>query len=248
MKIKYCLELFAGSSRFAMAMGRLGYYVIAIDIRFGEDHDLLSSKLRGAIMGWVQAKAIFAILAGFICSSFSKARNMPGGPPPLRNSENVAGFPDLRPGDAKKVAMGNLFLRWCIKLLRACIVTRTVCVLENPFTSWAWSMPEVTSVRRLAAVEFWRTDFCQWGTEWRKATGLLSAYLEYQPCSRVCTGRGICSRTNRPHQILKGQRADGVFWTLIAEPYPKIFCRCLARAVVRSIHAIQARHIARILG
>ena len=55
MKIKYCLELFAGSSRFAMAMGRMGYYVIAIDIRFGEDHDLLSPKLRGAIMGRVQA-------------------------------------------------------------------------------------------------------------------------------------------------------------------------------------------------
>ena len=85
----------------------MGFYVIAVDIRFGVDHDLQSARLRNAILGWVQAKWVVIVLAGFICSSFSTARNMPGGPPPLRDSARVAGFDDLRPSDVVKVRMGN---------------------------------------------------------------------------------------------------------------------------------------------
>ena len=173
---------------------------------------------------------------------------MLGGGAPLRDSANVSGFDDLRPRDAEKVRIDNLFLRWCCKLLRACLATKTVCVLENPFTSWAWQMVEAQALRRLPAVSFWRTDFCQWGTPWRKATGLMSVHLDYQPASRVCCGKpGICSRTGTSHQVLKGQRADGVFWTLIAEPYPKIWCTCLARCMARSIQRIQCAHVDAVL-
>ena len=82
---------------------------------------MVGSELRATILGWFLAKVILIFLAGFICSSFSKARNMPGGPPPLRDLHNVAGYPDLRAGDAETVCIGNLFALWCVKFMRFCV-------------------------------------------------------------------------------------------------------------------------------
>ena len=172
---------------------------------------------------------------------------MPGGPPPLRDIQNITGYSDLRPADAVKVHNGNTFLRFCCRLIRACIATKTVGLLENPHTSWAWKMPEMLSLMKLPLVAFSRTDFCQWGTPWRKATGIISVFVDFQPFCRVCTGRGQCSRTSLPHQILKGQREDGVFWTLVAEPYPEIFCRCMARCCARAVTQLQSRPMEKIL-
>ena len=95
LRLQFCLELFTGYARFACALGKRGYYCIATDIRWGDDHNLVDSKLRATILGWVLAKVILIVLAGFICLSFSKPRNMPGGPPPLRDSQSVAGCPDF---------------------------------------------------------------------------------------------------------------------------------------------------------
>ena len=120
---------------------------------------MVDSKLRATILGWVQAKVILIVLAGFICSSFSKARSMPGGLPPLRDSQNVAGYPDLRPGDAEKARIGNLFARWCLKLMRCCVRTRTTGLLENSYTSWAWQLPEMLELRRARHIDFNPTDF-----------------------------------------------------------------------------------------
>ena len=108
---------------------------------------MVDSKLRATLLGWVQAKVILIVVAGFSCSSFSKARNMPGGPPPLRDSQNVAGHPDLHPGDAEKVRIGNSFARWCVKLIRCGVRTWTVGLLENPYTSWAWQLSEMLELR-----------------------------------------------------------------------------------------------------
>ena len=136
----------------------------------------------------------------------------------------------------------------CCELVSPPKLCVCVCVLENPWTSWAWQMVEALALRRMPTVSFRRTDFCQWGTPWRKATGLMSVHLDYQAASRVCCGKpGICSRTGKAHQVLKGQRADGVFWTLIAEPYPKIWCTCLARCVARSIQRLQCAHVNAVL-
>ena len=49
-----------------------------------------------------------------------------------------------------------------------------------------------------------------------------------------CAGHGICSFTGKPHVQLVGQQ-DGIFMTLIAQPYPSLLCAklsgCLSSAV-----------------
>ena len=41
----FFLEVFSGKSAVSRALGRLGYYVVAIDIVFGQDHDATKLKL-----------------------------------------------------------------------------------------------------------------------------------------------------------------------------------------------------------
>ena len=61
--------------------------------------------------------------------------------------------------------------------------------------------------------------------------------------ARVCRGRKICE----PHTVLKGQSPSGVFWTLIAEPYPELMCRALARCTCTGVQERRAAPLARIL-
>lgn len=80
------------------------------------------------------------------------------------------------------------------------------------------------------------TDFCQFGTAWRKRTGLASwNACDLSPAVRLCCGRNfLCSRTHKPHMILKGRAPSGASWTKIAEPYPVQFARAAWTALDRA--------------
>ena len=56
LKVQFVLELFCGSARWSRAMGRLGFYIVAIDLRYGAKHDITRVELRRHIIGWVQAR------------------------------------------------------------------------------------------------------------------------------------------------------------------------------------------------
>ena len=56
----------------------------------------------------------------------------------------------------------------------------------------------------------------------KKPTTLLYKYID--PCSlgQQCSYHGnLCSFADIPHIQLVGRRADGVFWMLVAQPYPQ---------------------------
>ena len=228
-------------------MGRLGFYVVAIDLRYGAEHDITRVELRRQIIGWVQARWVIATPAGFPCTSFSRARNMPGGPPALRTSDYITGLPELRPADQAKVAMGNLLLRWVVNLARARQAVGTILILENPWTLWAWKMPTMAALIHNKAISFTRTDYCCLGTPWRKTTGFVTASMPMHGFARTCRGQKACDITKKPHTVLKGQSPRGVFWTLIAEPYPELMCRALARLTCNGVQEKRAVPLARIL-
>jgi len=247
LKMRFALELFCGTARWSRAMGRRGYYCIAIDLRFGGEHNLCGRELQRRINGWIQAHWVIAVLAGFPCTSFSRARNMPGGPPALRTSDFLYGLPDLRPADQAKVDMGNSLLKWVISVARACIVNQVVCILENPWTSWAWKLPSMQRLLNDKRMSLTRSDFCCWGTPWRKSTGFATCGMPTNGFCRTCRGRKVCDITGRPHTVLKGTDSNGTFWTLIAEPYPEKLCRALAVGVDHGIHELAAADMAAIL-
>ncbi len=242
LPVRIVVELFAGSCRWSKAAALAGEWVLSVDLRFGDHHDLSKVKLQRCVLGWIQAGWVRYVLAGFPCGSFSKARNIPGGPPALRDAANVAGFSDLRPADADKVHLGNLLLAFVCRLIRACRHARVPGIFENPWTSWAWAMPAMQRCLALPGVRHSRSDFCQWGMPWKKATGLLTLYCDPLRIECKCTGRGLCSRTRLPHIQLKGT-CKGVFLTHLAEPYPRKLCRALVRMCVNAVLTLEAERL-----
>ena len=220
LAISVVVELFAGSGRFSRAASLRGQYVISIDIRWGSDHDLSSAKLQSVLLGWVQCRWVRYLLAGFPCQSLTRARNRPGGPPALRDKNNLFGFAHCTPTDAAKIVRGNDAVSFVCKLLRALRHAETPCVAENPWTSWAWQLPNLQEVMQLPGFRLSRVDFCQYGMPWRKSTGFLTFNCDASIIERRCSGHSICSRSGLRHVVLTGS-CNGIFLTHLAEPYPK---------------------------
>eukprot|EP00974_Lingulodinium_polyedra_P117156 11162107-Lingulodinium_polyedra.AAC.1 len=160
----------------------------------------------------------------------SRARNRPGGPPALRSPEFPTGLPSLRGKNASKVADGNALCKFSVQLLRMCARLGIPCIMENPSTSWLWQQPCVLAACALPGARTISVDFCACGTPWRKRTTLLGFNVDLTSLQCLhCRGRGVCSFSRQPHQQLLGQNNCGQFWTKVAEPYPRMLCRALAK-------------------
>eukprot|EP00959_Pyramimonas_sp_CCMP1952_P119801 2504940-Pyramimonas_sp.AAC.1 len=94
---------------------------------------------------------------------------------------------------------------------------RVPCIIENPLTSMFWILPEVLRLSAHPRVSIHRADLCQVGTRWRKATKFMLCNIPEEGGRSLepfkCSGRGVCSRTGRPHIELSGKAPSGKFWT-----------------------------------
>lgn len=139
------------------------------------------------------------------------------------------------------LAQQNLLARVSLEIIRACLAVRIPVALENPRGSRFWMVPEYISLvaqhgdRCCSFV----TDYCQWGTQWRKATRLTCwgwpAAVEAlgkrcHPCRQRGRGPSLCSRSQMPHQCISGLNPETKQWrTHTAEPYPLPLVEALAK-------------------
>ena len=93
------VEIFSGSGKLAQAVATAGWQVMCWDILKGPDYDLTLPKIQDRLKGWLNQGAIRAFHMGFPCSSWSRARDLPNGPPRLRSQHHIWGLPDLAPHD-----------------------------------------------------------------------------------------------------------------------------------------------------
>jgi hypothetical protein len=103
--------------------------------------------------------------------------------------------------------------------------------LENPSSSRLWLCKPFLKLLKRKPTHFSITEFCMWGTDGRKATGFLSAFVDLSFMNDFrCLGakRGLCKRSGKPHHVLSGTNREGVFWTGAAEPYPPALCSRIA--------------------
>ena len=126
---------------------------------------------------------------------------------------------------------GNKTMRATSKIALSCLCMEVPFVIENPLTSMIWETIEFRHLSRRQATRFWESDFCQWGTPWRKATGFLSGHCNPAGVEQKCRN-GICLKSGHRHQVLAGvDKVSGLFWTHIAEAYPRGLASALARAL-----------------
>lgn len=130
------LEVFSGSGALSKAWRQCrrlaGVPIFELDIANDGSLDLLTRKLQQNVLGWVRAGLVTTVWLGTPCNSWSRAREIPGGPPPLRSGDFPLGLPGLRRADADKVRIGNELARFSAQLFRTCRTLGVPCAIENP--------------------------------------------------------------------------------------------------------------------
>eukprot|EP00438_Fugacium_kawagutii_P025701 Skav229292 [mRNA] locus=scaffold544:93746:94408:+ [translate_table: standard] len=199
----------------------MGFTAYAYDLDWRAQGDILKAKLFDSLMHDIRQQRFSFVHFGMPCESWSRARKWDGGPPPLRDDgPNLYGFTDRSLADLLKILRGNDLLKRTVTLANQCILAGTPWTIENPLTSRAWETEEMHSLFARGA-KAQHVHYCQYNKPWRKAT----TFLGWKVPSfnfRFCSGtHGVCSASGLRHTILQGKNKDGIFRTLIAQPYPK---------------------------
>ena len=130
-------------------------------------------------------------------------------------------MPNLGPADQLRIQLGNITLKVVSRVVRLCNKFGILVCVENPHNSLVWESPPMLALARSVTTVV--TDYCQFGTPWRKRTRVL-VWNSYHtvPHNTRCSGRGgVCSKSRVKHIQLTGPHpTQGVPWTKVAEPYP----------------------------
>ena len=153
------------------------------------------------------------------CSSFSIART-----PPIRTRFHINGVPSIGDKDRGKVREGNSLCFYSCKCLALAIKCGIPCSLEQPRTSLMWIQPRLQKFTGNPLCCSVCTDFCGWGTPWKKSTGIAFWHARPLHLVRKCT-------RDHEHVVLRGHGPNGVPWTRVAQPYPAPLCHSWAQYI-----------------
>ena len=134
------------------------------DWTLGPNYDLRRLENRWKLLGWLRAGLVRGGHLGTPRATFSRARDRPPGPLPLRSDEHVLGLPNLAPRDKQKVYEGNLFMRFSVSVLLLALKLVIPFIMENPVRSRIWLCPGLCKLRRMRHVFFEAFEFCMFGS------------------------------------------------------------------------------------
>ena len=225
------ISLFGGVGNPAKFFTERGGESLVIDFQDSPQNDL------GKRASWNEIDKIldYADVLGIDlpCNTWSRARRAPAWsrvPKPLRaTGEHIFGLPSLSASDKHKVTSTNVMFRRAIRCIHRSLKRGKTGYLENPWTSLVWSTPEIQRLLTDPRVHLYCLHLCQYGSPWKKPTGLLmwnAAPTQFLTCS----GRNKCCRTHRPHLQLSGI-SGGRFLTEQAQVYSPEFSKALMLAV-----------------
>ena len=238
LKGQYIADVFSGDGGVSNAIRALGFSAKEIEILQGPDSDLTLPAVRQKLKQDSKNTNLIAVMFAPPCSSFSPARDRTS---IIRTKQQPWGIDShlLNDKDTFKVSVGNKCFRATFDVIRSLDLHKTPWILENPHASKCWYLPQLITLANRPHVQTVVTDFCQFGTLWRKRTRFLCGNMDSIDLHRLqhtCTGIGICSKTGKQHFQLTGSNSKGVPWTRIAQPYPLKLCRALAHALSAHKH------------
>jgi hypothetical protein len=207
---KRALELFAGSGVWGQQMSKFGWFVEAYDIKYDSSHDILRPGEEERLCQLVADHHFKAILIATECTTFSQAAK-----PPYRTKEHILGLPDLPVHKHQKVLEANSMAVITAHVMQAAQRVGIACFCENPWSSMLWKQPDIGQLL-LGPDNAWsihRVDYCQWGAQWQKKTGIMSNRPYVNELSRLCKCKSahevtlegsLCKKANRYPERLVG--------------------------------------------
>ena len=138
------------------------------------------------------------------------------------------------------------------ELMKLCVSHNVPFYLENPKSSKLWMHPIIRKWVQHKSAHLIEFDYCQFGTEWKKATTILSVgnrnFHTGKSLRCKVTWRdktSICPKTGKPHTTLAGfvdNKEKGQYKTNKACPYPEEFCEYVAPLIANpSVHFREVR-------
>eukprot|EP00435_Cladocopium_sp_Y103_P075451 s29_g58.t1 len=222
--------------------GRLHVFLISVDMCMQRiQGNLATSK---ALQFWVRAVDTGQVCGaggGPPCETFSAARLMEGGPPPLRSEDWPLGFTNLRPRQWTQTIVGSRLVRFMIEILLRLAAAGGFGFCEHPqYPLWSihkrpasiWSFREIRLLRTLECFGVTSIDQCICGSPAKKPTTFLHLRLPKLRDQLLCTGHGgRCPHGGNFHQRMAGRDETGAFRTAQAKVYPPDLNRVLADAM-----------------
>ena len=248
------IELFCGtagvSAQFKLARGK----------SMGIDHHVKRHKLKAAAVqmdlkqSWVQKLTFNEVSSGRVdaihmappCRTSSAARNIPikrklkqkGAPQPrpLRSHQFPDGLPTLKGLNRAKVQSANQLYDFCARLCKECEKHGVLFVVENPENSMMWSTSFFKAL--VKNFRFSVVDNCEYGSEYKKATGFLSNFLPQRLQTR-CSGKHV----HKKWTIDKDANGVWQFSTSKEAEYPTMLAKAIALSFIDRLAEMKPLHL-----
>ena len=138
------------------------------------------------LRGWVSTppRELQLLLLGYLAR-----------PTPCQKNNPTWGFSHavLSAKDVKILNTHNTLTRFALAVITTCVTRSIPVAVENPQASLFWKLPEVEDLvsEQAPVLHKLTTDFCGWGTPWRKSTGI---YFWHWPSTVLTLGRRCHAR------------------------------------------------------
>ncbi len=244
LRVAVFLHVFSGRPRegdlgwYASRVGGLhGFKVVvrAVDLEQGDD--LTDARLSDSIVEDLRSGRIAGLHIAPPCSTWSRARHRPGGPPPLRDHTALWGLPRLSRRHREQLEAHNTLARVALRLCQVAQERGVPWTLEHPRdlgppAASIWRTDEVQTLQlqcdKIRCVEF---DQCMFGSRWLKPTTVMGNLNSMDPlgwlCDHVDHHPPLCGRVPGSEN----------FMTRGAQEYPEGLCKTLAECHVEAWRA-----------
>ena len=194
-------------------------------------------------IGKIASGAIAGVGGGPPCETFSAARLLEHGPPPLRSYDEPLGLPCNSQRQWLQTTLGTTLMQFIIEMLVWCACSGGCGFLEHPaYPVWSirsrpastWASKPIRWLKRLHCSAVTTFDQCLFGCEGRKPTTFLTIRLPHlRHLIRGLGHRGRCNHGPVRHPPLQGLNSHGEFKTAIAKIYPQALSAAVASAFVQ---------------
>ena len=243
-----------------------GFEVRSYDVADGISGDISDDSIWNPLAAEISAGRFCGVFASPPCSTFSRARSLPGGPPPLRgpNGGERYGLASNTPKDKERVREANLLAERCSFAIRTIGTYEKFAVIEQPrcFPGLAHMYHFDSFLETLKANCFTITNGvqCPFGATAPKATSWLSTGINLNSMPAKCTHHkrmwfaadGL-GKTFARHPPSKGRMAwsstpvtgprkrKAEYNTSRLQAYPTLLNRVIASAIALSLRGGRKR-------
>ena len=235
----FAIELCCGSANLSLALRDVGIEAVGVDyVRNASKPrapcvqlDLTSQGGQDLLWQLLRTSRAAYVHCAPPCGTASRARERPGGPPPLRSAQYPEGLPGLTGLNADRVASANAIYSFVSEFCTECHNRGVLWSIENPARSHMWQcfqFPRLFKAVGTLEVQF---DACMHGSNRRKRTAVWTNVHQLQQLRADCDGQ----HTHASWDQITSDSGTLEFATKQEAVYPPALCRKWARAVADAI-------------